>query len=92
MSQQLEVEDEIIIAIAADLSFSSTNTSSSLNIFDDTQQNMLALFYLLNIIKEFITKIIVIIQIIYYIILLIFPLSIFCSLLFMICLFRFFEK
>jgi len=36
MSQQLEVEDKIIIATAADLSFSSTNTSSSLNIFDDS--------------------------------------------------------
>jgi len=36
MSQQLEMEDEIIIAIATDLSFSSTNTSSSLNIFDDS--------------------------------------------------------
>ncbi|XP_071577572.1 uncharacterized protein [Temnothorax nylanderi] len=35
MSQQIEIENEII-AIAADLSSSSTNTSSSSNIFDDS--------------------------------------------------------
>lgn len=36
MSQQLKIEDEIIITIAADLSSSSVNTSSSSNTFNDS--------------------------------------------------------